>query len=175
MSQHHQVVTVQVDAFEVEELRMADVMGRVPQAEIVEVLGSEWARREGWTVVQPGALYRRVIGDGVQMEFQVGDDGEVTLRRSLSESVSADESGIEAARVLRRTELTGRLLAARPAYNRVFNEVAARALALALPKQAERLGYVVVEQQTRVEQEPHIIDVVLKLHIPERAYAYETA
>jgi hypothetical protein len=162
MSQHHQVAMVQVNAFQHETVQLAEVMGRVPVTEIVEVLESQWGRDNGWHSVGAGA-YERVLVHGIAMRFEIDAEGEVALKRRGSAYV---EQSVGAAR---HAELERLIAEVEPEYNLQFNHVLSRALLLALPRQAEELGFGIVD--TTEEYEPNSVtyDLELKLQVHELA------
>jgi hypothetical protein len=161
MSEDHQIAIIQVDAFMEQAIQLADVLGRVPTTEIVEVLSSAWAQEVGWKTITEGTAYHLQLAENVGMEFQVGEDGAVRLVRRASDRVE------ETLRGERTEELERLLVEIQPAYNLAFNDVIGRALILALPRQAAELGYQIVEQQEAFEEETHVYDLELKMYVYE--------
>jgi len=143
MSQPHQIAIVPVSTALNEVIHLGDVMGRVPVAEIVETLNSEWAAAQGWQAAGQSA-YRRVINPEVTLEVHVGGEGDVTIQRlSQTSHVQADQTSAVRARQTQRLE------SAAEECDRAVNELIGQALMRALPARARELGHVVAEPVVR--------------------------
>jgi hypothetical protein len=119
-----------------ETVQLADVMGYLPVRELREVLGSDWARGDGWQVVQDGAVYRRPLAAGIELELLIDELGMVSLRRSAaSQVVDADD----AARTEQQQEALLRSVEAE--CNQCVGGVIGRAIAAAVPRLAEEQGH----------------------------------
>lgn len=159
MSEPCQIAIVQVNAIQEETLQLDEVIGRVPTAEIVEVLNSDWAKENGWQALIEGKSYLRQLAGNVGMEFQIETDGDVKLKRQISEMMRSDLS-VEGKKRLQRM-----LDEVQSEYNLAFNEVIGKALILALPRQAAELGYEVVEENQHFDQQTQVIDMELKMRV----------
>jgi len=153
MSQPHEVAIVQVSSLQEETIRLADLLGRVPVPELVEVLDAD----PHWQAVQAGRVYRRQLRREIGMEVRIDASGEVLIRRRISESVT---EGSEEAVRLRQEEL---LRQVEHEYKRVVNELVAHTLVRALPNRAREMGYIVKELPAEARVEEHVVEVVLEL------------
>jgi hypothetical protein len=159
VSQHHQIVLVQVDAVREEVVRLADFMGKVPTAEIIAVLESEESVHEGWKTLEAGRVFSREIKAELSMEFHLDPDGEVRLVRRIS------RKGVDSRQRSQEEQRLEKLLAeAAPQYNLAFHSVIGKALVKALPSLAESVGQVVGSVKT-LDDNTHVYDLELKIHV----------
>jgi len=87
MSDPIQVSFITVNASEHEKLQMCDILGKVPLAELVEILESQWAKEKQWGKVS-NSLYQKKLSNGVILQFTVNQEtGDVEIGRTISELV----------------------------------------------------------------------------------------
>jgi hypothetical protein len=160
MSQPHQIAIVPVSTALNEVIHLADVMGRVPVEEMVEVLNSQWAAARGWRrVAARQDTYQRTVNQDVTLEVRVGGEGDVTIQRlSQTRQVASDQ----AARV--GAEQQQQLQSAAEECDRAVNELIGQALMRALPVRARELGYHVVTEQV-VQQQGAVYEMVLQVEV----------
>ena len=169
MSMQHQVAIVQVNAYEKETVRLAQIMDRVPSQEVMEVLASSWARQRGWRA--QNGVHVLPLPSGVSMEVSLDAGGDVTLARRASQHISHGQ-GVGRRRAVERgaRSLEGLLERQEQAYNLAFNEVVGRAVTLAVQNEiARHQNWQVVETEQEHCEETHVVDLVV------RALVHETA
>ena len=162
MSQHHQVRMIHVDATQHDQIRLDELFGQIPQAELLEVLQSEWARREGWQC-QEGSAETFVcrLSNGVAVTFQVGDDGYIAVDWKASEQVREDQAAGK------RQGLEHLVAASREEVNLRVHEVIGRAMVLALPRVAREAGYEVISHEETYDEESVAVDMEMAVQIYE--------
>jgi hypothetical protein len=142
-----------------ETVQLADVMGYLPVQELREVLSSAWARGDGWQVVREGAIYRRSLARGVELQLEVSAEGTVSLRRS-----TAAQSVAEAMAAQTEQEQAKLLASVEESYNRAVGELIGRALAQALPRLAAEQGFEVIDRRELIRNNA-MVGVELVLHV----------
>jgi len=151
---------LQVDAFAQEEIEVADVMGQPLTDEIIEVLESEWARKEGWVKDSTGK-YTNKISEHVTIEFTLGDGRSMRVRRIASDVVKSNLART------RSHELEGELAEVRDRVNEKVHSVLGRAIALGLKHRAKEQGYEFVENAPIYEQEGPVFEYELRFEMAE--------
>jgi F420-dependent methylenetetrahydromethanopterin dehydrogenase len=160
MSNNHVIAIVQVNAFVEEELVLDEIMGRVPTAEIIEVLESEWAKREGWQIIEKSKIYTRQFNEYVSMELQIGEGKETRLVKRAFDEVN------ETLEAKKEQELSRLIEETESAYNLAFNDVYGRALVQALKNHAvKEPGYEIIEKDESLDEMLHVYDLELKLKV----------
>lgn len=155
MSRPYRIVRTKVTACEGEEVRLAEIAGRAPVAEMETVLVSDWARAQGWARVRD-SVYARVA-EGVRIEVRLGADGVVAMDRTVSEDV------LKSLEPTARRELEKRLKDTAEKHSQALNQVMARAMAAALPSLAREMGFEEVEQRTLSAENSRVYEVELTL------------
>jgi hypothetical protein len=121
--------------------RLAELFGRVPVTEVLQVLDSEWAVERGWTAVSTGSHYQIALENGVAQNVVVHADGNVTLERSVPQVTVAYAAAGET-----QAQHSALLAAAAGPGNLAFYQVVARGIRYALPNRARQLGWEVTEE-----------------------------
>ncbi len=167
MSKPQQVIMVQIDASQHEEVMLRDIFGRVPVAELAEVLadaGTWQAPGDApWQSVGPGR-FRRAITAEVAMEIHIDGDQARVSRHSTAQVDQVEQAAVQA----RLAELLADPLV-RDRYNFALNEVLGQTYSRAMRNQAAALGYTVVAKQITFDRTRLCFDVELRLRTPEYA------